>query len=51
MGEFTVFRYEKATELPKYYAQLQMAFAHGLGCPAGRQVGPHIDAAPKHFII
>ena len=35
------------TELSKYYARLQTAVARGLGSSAGRQAGPHTDAAPK----
>ena len=39
------------TELPKYYARLQIAVTHGLGCLACRQVGPQTDAAPKHSLL
>ena len=40
-----------STELPKYYAQLQTAVAHGLGWPAGPLAGHHTDAAPKHSLL
>ena len=39
------------TELPKYYARLQTAVAHGLGLPAGRLAGRQTDAAPKHSLL
>ena len=38
------------TELPKYYARLHTAIAHGLGLPAGQLAGRHTDAAPKHSL-
>ena len=39
------------TELPKYYARLQMTVVRGLSLPAGRLAGRHTDAAPKHSLI
>ena len=38
------------TDLPKYYAWLQMAVARGLCLLAGRLAGRHTDAAPKHSL-
>ena len=39
------------TELLKYYARLQTVVARGLGCPAGRLVERHTEAAPKHSLL
>ena len=39
------------TKLPKCYARLQMAVAHGLRLPAGQLAWCHTDAAPKHSLL
>ena len=39
------------TELPKHYLRPQTTVACDLGYPAGRQTGPHTDAAPKHSLL
>ena len=39
------------TELPKYYAWLQMAVTRGLGLTAGRLAGHLTDTAPKHSLL
>ena len=38
------------TELPKYYARLQMPVARSLVWLACRQAGPRTDGAPKHSL-